>query len=680
MVKNKERKKKNKYKEKKNFKEELNNKKNKEIKKEQIVKSKKDNKKKRKKNKQLNLLKNKKIILIINIILFSLIGISFALYSYNYISNQNELIMGNIYMTYSTPKVLSLSNALPRDNLDPNSYIEFTIKGLNKYKQKDISYAIDLLYGDVPNGYTENNRIRDDLLRFTLTKKINNNEEQTVIDDIGYPDLDNLRIYVEKIPKETNNEITHTYKLYMWISNDVIIGNVGQDYTEEQWNNIFASIKIKVTGDFTEKGAANSIKVTFDGNGGTVSEPYKFYEEGDVYGDLPTATRDGYAFEGWRAENNVKVHSNKELQSNENHTLTAVWSIVKYRHIGDYVFDGTNYIDTGVYLFNDDNADRNFYISFDITEINNNNGSSGTLINSQMPSGSKYGFNFQRNGTNKQFKMVSNGNVSTYSRANIYYGTQNIKIIRINGIMYYSLNDGGFTKCGDYTNFTNYFNTPVTFGASLSSNNSPTNFFTGKISNMMIKIIVGDDISLDDYLYSTDSFEYEGDFIFNGSTAINTGVYLFNQANITRNFYISFDIKNINWGSVNQSTLMSSKDESGSPWPGFELRRSGSSNSYFQSKATFASGKAHDVKNIPISTKNIRFMRINNILYYSLDGGNFITHYDFTNFNLYFDVPVVFGNAFNVETQRYFKGTLSNMIVKFIKDDELATYQDMLST
>ena len=168
------------------------------------------------------------------------------------------------------------------------------------------------------------------------------------------------------------------------------------------------------------------------------------------------------------------------------------------------------------------------------------------FINSQRPSGNKYGFVLSRNNTNSQIVMNSRENVSTYSRTNIYYGPQNIKIVRINGVIYYSLDNGGFTKCGDYTNFANYFNDTVTFGASLSSG-TPQNFFKGTLSNMLIKIVVGDDVSLDDYLYSTDKFEYDGDFEFNGSTAINTGVYLFNQANATRDFYMSFDIKQINW-------------------------------------------------------------------------------------------------------------------------------------
>ena len=39
----------------------------------------------------------------------------------------------------------------------------------------------------------------------------------------------------------------------MWISNDTVIGNVNQDYTMEEWKDIFASIKVDVVGDFNAK-------------------------------------------------------------------------------------------------------------------------------------------------------------------------------------------------------------------------------------------------------------------------------------------------------------------------------------------------------------------------------------------------------------------------------------------
>ena len=54
----------------------------------------------------------------------------------------------------------------------------------------------------------------------------------------------------------------------MWISNDTIIGNVNQDYTMEEWNDVYASIKVNVSGDFN----------WFQGKEEIYSESEKVYE------------------------------------------------------------------------------------------------------------------------------------------------------------------------------------------------------------------------------------------------------------------------------------------------------------------------------------------------------------------------------------------------------------------
>ena len=46
-------------------------------------------------------------------------------------------------------------------------------------------------------------------------------------------------------------------------------------------------------------GGADSVIISFDGNGGTPSEPSRSYPVNGTYGELPTATRAGYTFAGW---------------------------------------------------------------------------------------------------------------------------------------------------------------------------------------------------------------------------------------------------------------------------------------------------------------------------------------------------------------------------------------------
>jgi len=209
-----------------------------------------------------NDIKNKKKIsligLILSIVLFIVgVGVTFAAYTYSRSGTVNsKQIVGDIYMHYTESNSLTLSNAMPRSSYISNSYFEFTIDGKNTTTNKDIYYDILLSHGDVPQGKTEENRIQDKFIKFRLTEIINN-EETEIFTNKSYHDLSSgKRVHVDTIPKNTMNEVIHTYRLYMWISNDVVIGNAENsdiDYDQLVWNNLFASIKVRATGDFEEK-------------------------------------------------------------------------------------------------------------------------------------------------------------------------------------------------------------------------------------------------------------------------------------------------------------------------------------------------------------------------------------------------------------------------------------------
>ena len=156
--------------------------------------------------------------------------------------DEGSLDQFNLTNKFIRNNILILNSSMP--------YFEFTIDGKNTTKDKDIWYEIVLSYGD--NHPTRTTRIRDDLLKFRLVET-KDGVETTVVDNKSYSDLNNHRIWVDTINKNTTTEVTHTYRLYMWISNDTIIGNVNQDYTMEEWNDVYASIKVNVTGDFNEK-------------------------------------------------------------------------------------------------------------------------------------------------------------------------------------------------------------------------------------------------------------------------------------------------------------------------------------------------------------------------------------------------------------------------------------------
>ncbi len=71
---------------------------------------------------------------------------------------------------------------------------------------------------------------------------------------------------------------------------------------------------------------AEEYTVTFNANGGTVTPDTMTLTHGDVYGKLPTPTRDGYTFAGWFADPNggAKVEQGDVVTAS--HTLYAHWT------------------------------------------------------------------------------------------------------------------------------------------------------------------------------------------------------------------------------------------------------------------------------------------------------------------------------------------------------------------
>ena len=185
-------------------------------------------------------------------ILLVLTGTAYSAFTANINSNNQELLLGDIYLRFKDNNQIELNNLLPSNTYDSTKYFEFTIDGKNTYTKEDIWYEIVLSHGS--NHVTRTERIRDDLLKFTLIE-IKEGVETIVVDSKSYSDLNNTRIWVNTIDSETNEEIEIKYRLYMWVSDDILIGNIsGADYDATTWNNqIYASIKVGVNGDLVVK-------------------------------------------------------------------------------------------------------------------------------------------------------------------------------------------------------------------------------------------------------------------------------------------------------------------------------------------------------------------------------------------------------------------------------------------
>ena len=191
-------------------------------------------------------------ILVVGFIIGTL-GLTYAIMvEYGRLGRENsQLVLGDIYMHYKENNQLLLEDAMPSTTYDESKYFEFTISGKNTYTKEDIWYEIVLNHGD--NHDTRNTRIKDKLLKFTLVEIENNEIKELLLSNKSYSSLSNKRIWVETIKANTTDEINKKYRLYMRIDESTVIGNVEEDYTSEEWNDVFASIKVSVTGDFKEK-------------------------------------------------------------------------------------------------------------------------------------------------------------------------------------------------------------------------------------------------------------------------------------------------------------------------------------------------------------------------------------------------------------------------------------------
>lgn len=195
---------------------------------------------------------------------------------------------------------------------------------------------------------------------------------------------------------------------------------------------------------------------------------------------------------------NTYSYQNYNLKINNITNDLIIKDAVLYRHDGDYIFTGNNYIDTNVFLWNEELLPKNFEIKFNITSRGTNTEPYTTLMNTMNESANSFfpGVAFRINYYLKVFEVVSddelNGELDhSYIEYNLNT-TNKVEIYRINNIIYISVNDGALTKVRDYTGWNNYFEVPATFGAALDSNKQPMRYYNGTLSNLKIKVLNND--------------------------------------------------------------------------------------------------------------------------------------------------------------------------------------------
>ena len=208
-----------------------------------------------------------------------------------------------------------------------------------------------------------------------------------------------------------------------------------------------------------------------------------------------------YKFEGWYLEPNFITEVNEDYVPTGDTNLFAKWNKVYFAQDETLTCSGTNYLDTGIQMFNELNADKDFIVRFTVDENNGYTAATGvdrgSIFVDMNEVGDPYpGVQFYTNNTgvytmniNTTGKKVKNSNTG-------YVTGQSVVIKKINGIVYYSYNGGADVQINNFSNFNTYFDNPASFCAGINSQGNRYRFFKGKISDMSVEMIDPDSYTL----------------------------------------------------------------------------------------------------------------------------------------------------------------------------------------
>ena len=290
----------------------------------------------------------------------------------------------------------------------------------------------------------------------------------------------------------SNNYKRNSNIIFIIVIIGIIVLSIGYSYYTD---------RLTINGDANAKYLTYSIEYVL--NGGTNPEnvvtSFKIIDEIP----LPIPTRSQYTFAGWYDNERcvgTKITKTSDLDGDA--ILYAKWTsevdfATVYRHDEEFVFTGENYIDTGVYLYNTENWQKDYEIGFTIEAytpseqefqaifVNTKNERGNTNGNTLVP-----GLVVRRNTTKSDIEITQTINNGVKVTKNVALNSlpMTIKVLRINGIVYYSINNNELIKLQDMNSFNNPYEVTTWFGAAEDVNGTPMRLLKGTLSNMYIKL------------------------------------------------------------------------------------------------------------------------------------------------------------------------------------------------
>ena len=200
---------------------------------------------------------------------------------------------------------------------------------------------------------------------------------------------------------------------------------------------------------------------------------------------------------GWYTESNFVNRIDESYVPTGDITLYARWNKIYFSNDGPVEFDGNSYIDTGIMLFNEDNADKNFIVTFTVDEYlgynpTNNKDKRATIFTNMNEHDPYLGAQFFHDDDSYYVNVNSSAAaVDKVKDPNTGYVTgEKVIFKREGGIVYYSYDDGlTFTPTVNFSSFNAYFDYHATFGAGLDEHKNPWRYMLGTLSGMSIEVI-----------------------------------------------------------------------------------------------------------------------------------------------------------------------------------------------
>ena len=263
----------------------------------------------------------------------------------------------------------------------------------------------------------------------------------------------------------------------------------GTHYTNESINNLSKNTTVYAIWNYDD------VTIEFDSHGGSSVDSFtrKYKQE---YGKLPTPTKEGYFFGGWFKEATYQNKVSAKTKATENITLHAQWIETDFPYVypfhdTQYNCYGSVYIDTGIELYSQENWDKDYEIGFTIDEYNySDQVSLATIVSDkyEVESLDYPGMAFRRSGDDfSKLEITQNQNGNKASIPLSYTLPLKVRIVRIDKVVYYSINDGELTLLQDMSNFNQQHDIPVYFCAADDGNGGVQRLAKAKISNYYIK-------------------------------------------------------------------------------------------------------------------------------------------------------------------------------------------------